>query len=84
MPPSDIAIGNVVGSNIFNILGILGVAAMVRPLEAPGIHPLDLWVMLGFSLALFPLLWTSRRLVRREGALLLVGYAFYLASLWPN
>jgi len=80
----DIAIGNVVGSNIFNILGILGISALVKPLATPGIQPLDLWVMLGFSLLLFPLLWTSRRLVRWEGALLLVAYAAYLAVLWPK
>lgn len=80
----DIAIGNVVGSNIFNILGILGISAIVRPLATPGIQPLDLWVMLGFSLILFPLLWTARQLVRWEGGLLLTGYAVYLAVLWPK
>jgi len=80
----DIAIGNVVGSNLFNLLGILGVAATVRPLSTPGIQPLDLWVMLGFSLLLFPLLWTAQKLVRWEGSVLLVGYGIYLYLLWPK
>lgn len=80
----DIAVGNVVGSNLFNILGILGVASTVRPLSAPGIRPLDLWVMVGFSIAVLPLLWTGRRLQRWEGALLLAGYAAYLWGLWPE
>jgi cation:H+ antiporter len=74
----DIAIGNVIGSNIFNILGILGVAAMVRPLTFPGIVPIDLLAMLAFSVLLVPMLWTSRTLQRIEGALLLAGYAAYV------
>jgi len=80
----DIAVGNVVGSNLFNILGILGVASTVRPLAAPGIRPLDLGVMVGTSVAVLPLLWTGRRLQRWEGALLLAAYAAYLWALWPS
>ena len=81
---SDIAIGNVIGSNIFNILGILGLASTVQPFSAPGVAPLDLWVMVGFAVALLPLLWTGRRLQRLEGGLLLAGYAGYLWLLWPG
>ncbi len=81
---SDIAVGNVIGSNIFNILGILGLASSLRPLSAPGIDGMDLWIMVAFSVGLIPLLWTGRKLQRVEGALLLAGYACYLWLLWPS
>ena len=80
----DIAVGNVVGSNIFNILGILGVASIANPLSPTGITKLDLWVMVGFSVALLPLLYTDLKLQRWEGGLLLSGYAAYLYVLWPS
>ena len=79
----DIAVGNVVGSNIFNILGILGVASIAKPLSATGITKLDLWVMVVFSIALLPLLYTDLKLQRWEGGLLLFGYGAYLWVLWP-
>jgi len=80
----DIAVGNVVGSNIFNILGILGVASIARPLSATGITTLDLWVKVVFSVALLPLLYTDLKLQRWEGGLLLFGYTAYLWALWPS
>ncbi len=80
----DIAVGNVVGSNIFNILGILGCSALARPLELPGISRLDFGAMVAFAGVLMPMLWTGRRLGRAEGAALLAGYAVYLWALWPN
>jgi len=80
----DIAVGNIVGSNIFNILGILGASAAVRPLTAPGIQPFDLGVMVAFSVALFPLLYTGRRMIRAEGIVLLAAYTVYLWWLWPS
>ena len=48
---SDIAVGNIIGSNIFNILGILGVSAMITPLSSSGLTGLDLGVMTAFALA---------------------------------
>ncbi|PAP77100.1 calcium/sodium antiporter [Rubrivirga marina] len=78
---SDIAIGNVVGSNIFNVLGILGVTSLVRPLAPGGIGPVDLGVMLVLAIALLPLLRTGFRLDRLEGALLLLSYVGYTAYL---
>lgn len=80
----DIAVGNVVGSNIFNILGILGASATVQPLSAPGIELRDAWVMLAFAVAVLPLFWTDRRVLRWEGVLLLAGYGGYLWVLWPS
>ena len=77
----EMAAGNVVGSNVFNLLGILGVAALVDPLEAPGLRPVDLAVMAAFTLALVPMMLSGRRLVRAESALLLAGYVAYMAFL---
>jgi len=80
----DIAIGNIVGSNIFNVLGILGVASIVSPIEAPGISTLDYGVMILFTVLLIPLLYTGRILHRVEGAVLLALYFGYLFLLWPD
>ena len=80
----DIAVGNIVGSNIFNILGILGAASVANPLSASGITRLDLLVMVVFSIALLPLLYTGLKLQRWEGTLLLMGYIAYIWALWPS
>jgi cation:H+ antiporter len=80
----DIAIGNVVGSNVYNLLAILGVASLVTPggLEvAPSIRNFDGPVMIAVALACLPLFATGHRLARWEGALFLgyyVAYAVYL------
>ena len=80
---SDIALGNVVGSNIFNVLFILGATALVRPIHiAYRAVALNLWLMVGLSLLLLPLLLTGLRLGRREGGLLLVLYVFYVGYLY--
>ncbi len=78
----DIAVGNIVGSNIFNVLGIVGVAGLIRPLPVPReiIVWDDLW-MLGGSALLFPLMKTDMTINRIEGALLLAGFATYMALL---
>lgn len=80
----DIAIGNIVGSNIFNILAILGAASMLSPLHASGISALDYGAMIVFTVLLIPLLYTGRILHRLEGALLLVLYGGYLFMIWPQ
>ncbi|MEP1896318.1 MAG: calcium/sodium antiporter [Alloalcanivorax venustensis] len=80
----DIAIGNVVGSNVFNILGILGVTSLVSPLYAPGISWTDYAAMLAFTVLLIPLLYTGRILHRLEGLALIALYAGYLFLLWPE
>ncbi len=81
---SDIAMGNVIGSNIFNILFVLGLASVIHPIEAAGIKPIDQGAMLVFAVVLLPFMWTGRRLGRIEGLLLLAGYGVYLALLWPK
>lgn len=77
---ADVAVGNVLGSNIFNMLGILGLSALLQPLPIhPRILQFDQWVMLGTSLVLLLFLYTGKRLSRLEGGTLLAGYGIYLA-----
>lgn len=76
---ADVAVGNILGSNIFNLLGILGVSAMLQPLPmATRIQNFDQWVMLGSAIALMTFLYTGLRLARWEGGILLVSYAIYV------
>jgi cation:H+ antiporter len=78
----DIAVANVIGSNIFNVLGIVGITALVHPLDVPEmILTRDIWWLLGASAILFPVMWTSKRISRVEGAVLLGGFLVYLAVL---
>lgn len=79
---SDIAFGNIVGSNIFNILGILGVTAIVHPLVVPAqIAELDVWIMLAATLVFILFARTGWRIGRREGAAMIIAYAAYVAWL---
>jgi len=80
---SDIAIGNIVGSNIFNVLCILGVTATVSPIHASGIGMLDAGVMLFLSILLLPFALTKRKISRVEGAVFIGIYSVYLFMLWP-
>ena len=73
----DIAIGNVVGSNIFNILAILGAAPLVKPLAATNISPTDLAMMLFCAVALYPIMKTGLVISRKEGVFLLLVYIGY-------
>lgn len=81
---ADIAVGNIVGSNIYNVLAILGAAGAVKPLDAPGVEPVNLWLAAGVSLLLFPLMKSGFVVRRWEGALLLSIYAVYLYLIWPT
>lgn len=77
----DIAVGNVVGSNVFNLLGVLGAAALLAPAGipvGPSAFRLDGPVMLAAALACFPVFLTGRSIARREGALFLAGFIGYL------
>jgi cation:H+ antiporter len=75
---SDIAVGNIVGSNIFNLVGILGITAIVHPLQAAGIGAIDLAVMALFAVLLWPMAYYQQRITRPEGAMLLAGYLAYV------
>lgn len=81
---ADIAIGNVVGSNIFNILSILGITALVIPVSSAGISYVDLGIMLITAIVLLLLSKTGFSISRTEGALLLFGYVAYIYYLIPK
>ncbi len=82
---ADVAIGNVLGSNIYNILGIGGVTALISPTEVPAqIARFDNLVMLAVCVLLMALMYTGRRLARGEGALLFAGYLVYVWTIWPT
>lgn len=77
----DIAIGNVVGSNIFNILLIMGVAPLIAPLTGANIQLWDLVALLATTFILIPFMITGFRLNRAEGVILLAMYGAYTAWL---
>lgn len=75
---SGIAFGNVIGSNIYNILGIMGVTALVKPIPIPPqIAQLDVWVMLAATLALIVAVVAWKQIGRGTGVLFLGAYAAY-------
>lgn len=77
---TDVALGNIIGSNIFNLLGILGVTAMVTPVPvAEQVVRFDLWFMVAVTVALIPLMKTRGTLERIEGGLFVLAYCAYVA-----
>lgn len=83
---SDLAVGNVIGSNIFNILMVLGVSATIMPLPFGTIGNMDLLTLTGASVAfwLFGWLFRKRTITRAEGAVLTAGYVAYVTALLLN
>jgi cation:H+ antiporter len=81
---SDIALGNVLGSCLFNLLFVLGGSSVIHPVRTAGLAPVDLWMMIGLTAVLVPMLATGKRLSRSEGLLLVAGYGGYLAYMWPK
>jgi cation:H+ antiporter len=78
----EVALGNVLGSNIYNTLGIGGATALLVPAAMPAeIVRFDNLVMVAVSLVLLVMMWTGARVGRREGATLLLAYAVYVATL---
>ncbi|WP_138465311.1 calcium/sodium antiporter [Poseidonocella sp. HB161398] len=76
---AEVALGNVIGSNVFNLLGIIGVTSFVGKIPVdPQFLQMDLWVMLGSSVLLVPFVLMGRNLTRVAGALLVLLYAGYL------
>ncbi|MGE0354990.1 MAG: calcium/sodium antiporter [Gemmatimonadales bacterium] len=79
---TEMALANAIGSNIFNVLGILGVTALLKPVPvAHKIVTIDMWWMLALSLLLFPAMRTRHRVAKKEGAVLLAGYGIYILFL---
>jgi len=82
---TDLALGNVLGSNIFNVLAIMGVVALVRPLAVPDrILAFDLWAMVGITVAFVALALLSRRISRSMAAGFLVIYVGYVVALFTG
>jgi cation:H+ antiporter len=78
----DIAVGNVIGSNIFNVLGVLGVSAALPDLPVnPQMATVDTGVMIAVSVAIAPLAFLRRRIDRPTGFLLLLAWVLYTAYL---
>jgi cation:H+ antiporter len=80
----DIALGNIVGSNIFNILAILGLTGAAIPFEAHDISSIDITVMIAFAFVLLIIVLSGKMIKRWHGCLLLLSYALYLTYLWPH
>ncbi|RLV59362.1 sodium:calcium antiporter [Parashewanella curva] len=78
---SDIAIGSVVGSNLFNILSVLGITAIIHPISADGLELVDFSTMLGLSLLMLPFAYTGKIISRMEGVVLLIIYLAYTSYL---
>jgi len=80
---ADVVIGNIVGSNLFNILGILGVTGMISPIPFEGrIADIDIWIMLIVAIALSPIIWTGHKISRVEGGVFLTLYIVYVVWLY--
>jgi cation:H+ antiporter len=81
---TDVAVGNIIGSNIFNVLAVLGITGLLVPVPVnAGLAGYDIWVMLGATALLVLVAASGHRISRREGAFLLVAYAVYLGvKLW--
>lgn len=78
---SDIAIGNVIGSNIFNLLSILGITAIIHPLDSSSFGLVDLGLMLGLTILILPLMRLGFQINRWEGGLLVFIYLSYMVWL---
>ncbi|SLN15413.1 Inner membrane protein YrbG [Roseivivax jejudonensis] len=78
---ADVALGNVIGSNMFNLLAIIGIAALIAPMEVDAeFLRFDLWVMLAASLLLMPFVFLGWNLTRWIGVLLSVAYVAYVLT----
>ena len=79
---SDIAIGNVIGSNIVNVLMVIGMSSLIAPIPvAQSFLHVDLWIMLLTALAILPVIATRGSITRLNGAIFVLAYAIYLISL---
>ena len=79
---SDIAVGNIVGSNIFNLLGVLGLAAVFAPIGTAGMQLTELWGAVALAALSLPVMWRGLIVNRVEGTLLIAAYLVYLVLVW--
>jgi len=76
---TELAMGNVIGSNVFNVLAIIGITSIITPIYTPErVHHFDLWVMAATSAFLLPFVFRCIPISRRIGAMMLLSYALYL------
>ncbi len=81
---SEVAIGNIMGSNVYNVLGIGGATGLLAPTTIPEqIKYYDNFILVAASIALIVLARSDAKITRLEGLLLLCGYVAYIASIWP-
>jgi cation:H+ antiporter len=78
----DIAIGNIVGSNIFNLLGVLGLAGALAPISAAGVQAAEVWGFVLLAALSLPVMWRGMIVNRVEGALLVAAYLAYVTLVW--
>lgn len=81
---SDIALGNVIGSSLFNLFFVLGGAAVVAPVPTAGLQVTDLFTLILLAVLLVPILGRGMRVSRMEGAFLFCCYIAYLLVMWPK
>ena len=79
---ADIAVGNIVGSNIFNLLGVLGLAGVLAPISAAGVTHAEVWGAVLLATLSLPVMWRGMIVNRAEGAMLVAAYCAYLALVW--
>lgn len=74
----DMALGNVIGSNIFNILFVLGIASLISPISFITENIIDIVILVVFSLLVWIFAWTKKEIRRREGIIMLAAYLAYM------
>lgn len=74
----DMALGNVIGSNIFNVLFVLGIAATISPIAFIMENVIDIIILIGMSVVVWIMAWTKQKINRKEGIVMLLMYAVYL------
>jgi len=79
---TDISIGNLIGSNIFNIFCVLGFTSIIHPLAISANSLLDMWWVVAIALALLPMIYFKPKIGRYSGIVLLLGYAAYIYSVF--
>ncbi len=80
---SDISVGNVIGSNVFNIFLVLGCVATITPISVgEAAITYDLWIMIAVTLCIWPIMWSGGKINRLEGGILVIGYFAYMVWLF--
>ncbi len=78
---ADLSVGNIVGSNIFNIMAILGISSLISSIAVSEKILVDVGIMIAFSLALIPIMRSGFAISRKEGMFLIAGYMMYVIFL---